>query len=229
MIWRILGKTVLAIALVALSFGGTVTTLYKVAPPKEPEQAVAQSTQTAAQSTQTVAKSTKATEYPTVPFTLFKPATGSPDSGFTLFLTSSRADGGRLTYSSNIAYGKGLTKGGYLYSVYAASDATFNPPSNCGSPGRLLSESSPMPCVLYEQSSPDLPAYYTYKQAEVGIQNTSVQQYMTLYAKKQNSVICISSADTTFEDLYSRIKDMQAFDVTQLSKSNIYLDGEVYK
>jgi hypothetical protein len=52
---------------------------------------------------------------------------------------------------------------------------------------------------------------------------------MTLYAKKQNSVICISSADTTFEDLYSRIKDMQAFDVTQLSKSSIYLDGEVYK
>lgn len=119
---------------------------------------------------------------------------------------------------------KGIAKGDYIYYVYPTWNSdSFMPPESCGAP--LYEKSmlkSPLPCQKYDGVD-DITAYVREGHAMPGaVENASVDRYMTIYAKRDdNTIIAITSADTTYEDLYKRLKAMKPIASGELPASAI--------
>lgn len=132
----------------------------------------------------------------------------------------------QLIYGVNIQYGQGPLKGSYSFSIYPVS-STFKPPTDCGLTNGK-SASSPLACSEYKQTDKNISTYIYNGNNPLGITNTSGQQQITMYAKKGEVVIAVSTAATDPSELFNIIKNMQQIKPAELPSSTMtnFLDRE---
>lgn len=135
----------------------------------------------------------------------------------------------RVLYSVNPKFGQGLTKGTYSYYVYPKSKS-YNPPNDCGLVGGIKT-TTPIKCVEYSDSESNLKAYVYSGSFPGSIQNVdssgTTAQQISMYALLPGDMIVnISTADTSPDELYDFIKNMQKIEPRQLPESTIVYFGD---
>ncbi len=135
--------------------------------------------------------------------------------------------GDLLTYGVNTKYGRGLLAGSYGYAVYPAT-STYDPPRDCGVIGNSFAATS-LACTKYSGSSRDIPAFIFNNYQPGSITDTAITHPISMYARRGDSVVVITSADTDPSVLYGLIKNMKKSNAADLPETTILeLDGLLY-
>ena len=118
--------------------------------------------------------------------------------------------------SINIRYGMGLERGAYIVYSYPLTD-TFRPPQTCTPPEAVIRTN--VACKEYKDSG-EIKAYTSTGQLVPGIQNTTVQTYINMFAQIGNSVVLIQAADTDAATLYTMLANFKEVSPLELPKDS---------